>query len=295
VSRESGAIHAGGKPIYAELETRGPCVGGIRWLLEVGAALRGKAARAARRALFLVVRGESVERLKPAWFNTWFSSFVSAIPALGGLRLNPSMLRPSVLLKAALESDGRARAGRAIGQHGETVSDGYQGKFPVNQQRDELIRGFQHHFETLALAKAAETHIPYGFSEAEIQRRVQDLTPTGLGTFCKNRFGKPGFEGTKCEDPSDCAGKKCPQMEVVLTPQSAAVMQMWKTSLDSVAADWERDRPERWQSIWLPWQCLLTVVEDKASRGPLLRVWDQGTALLNQAQHQPGFNVPCPW
>jgi hypothetical protein len=84
-------------------------------------------------------------------------------------------------------------------------------------------------------------------------------------------------------------------MEIVLIPRTAAQMQIWKAVLETAAPSWARDREERWLTIWLPWLCLLTVVEEKVTRGPLLKVWDQGTAMRTQLELQTGYIAPCPW
>lgn len=287
-------MRAGGKPIYADLRTKEFCVQSMVWIRECGKPLREAAPRSASELLFVAIRGDRLTGFNSNWYREWFKEFINSIDELRGLRILPSMLRPSILLKAAIEGDGRVLVGMAVAQHSLNVSEGYQAKHPVRQQRDGKMRGFQHFFESLALVHAASVSVPSGFTAAEISERQEALAPTGLGTFCKDRFGKPGHEGRQCNDLT-CAGDMCPQMEVVLDSRSAAQMQMWKASLESAAPEWERDRPERWEKLWLPWLCLISVVEEKATRGVLLKVWDEGHELRRQAEKHPAFKTPSPW
>lgn len=291
-------LRARGKPIFAELPTRGGCITALQWLIEAMRPLRSAASSSdGEGLLFCAVRAERVEPLDATWYLRWFKNFIKDVPGLSSLPLVPSMLRPSVLLKAALENDGRLMVGAAVAQHGLTVSKGYQDKAPVRHIWDERMRQFQHHLETVGLLGASQIAMPIGQSAEGLESRTAGLQETGLGTFCKNRFGRPGFEGQACRQ-LNCPGtgeQACPQMEIVVTPRTAAQMQIWKGALERAAPDWERDREERWAGLWLPWLCLLTVVEEKATRGQLLKLWDEGTALRTSIEQRPEYTAPCPW
>lgn len=291
-------LKAGGRPIYADLRTRGRCITGMQWLWQHCEPLRRAASGENKKLLFI---SNSGTKFRDGWYRDWFKKLVGSIPKLAGLRITPSMLRPSVLLKAALEHDGSVLFGQALGQHGLnlTASGSYQGKKATRMQWDSHIRGFQNTFESRVLVSANEFATVAGYSAAEVKERISKLDATGLGTFCRNRKGRPGFEGQTCNS-LDCIGTspgedRCPQMEVVVYPTSAAIMQMWKSSLEKAAPDWERDRAERWEAVWLPWLALLTVVAEKASRGPLLRVWQEGAKLRRAAELEPGYEEPCPF
>lgn len=289
---------AGGKPIHADLPTKSPCIAAMQWLWGECAALRASATGESRNLLFITNRGE---KFNAAWFRCAFKRLMNRTPELSGLPISPSMLRPSVLLKAALEHDGRVLTGQAIAQHGLNLSasGAYQGRRPTRELWDEQMRRFQVAFETCALLAAEEVSPVRGYTERERAERVSRLEATGLGTFCRDRFGRPGHEGRRCES-LDCLGGPddetcCPQMEVNLCPDSAALMQIWKAALDQAESDWVRDREERWVKVWMPWQAFITVVQEKASRGPLLRVWTQGKSVRRQLELQNGYAEPCPF
>lgn len=293
-------VRANGKPIYADLPSRGAAIQAMTFLAHANAPIRERANDALKELLFLRIQGDRVLPIEPVWFNEWFKGFINGIPELAGLPLSPSMLRSSVLLRAALETDGRLTTGAAIGQHSPAVSERYQSTAPVRDLRDGLMREFQYHFESVCLINATDIAQVVGYSEGSIQGRREALTPTGLGPFCKDPYGKPGFEGQRCSE-LDCpksfnnARAGCPQLEIYLTPMAAARMQIWKDILEESAAEWSRDRHERWIQLWLPWLCMLIVIEQKCSRGPLLAAWDAGVQARKHLESQPGYEAPCPW
>src|SRR5690606_1584074 len=93
---------------------------------------------------------------------------------------------------------------------------------------------------------------------------------------------------------ADC-WDSCPQMLFVAEPDSVAAVQVWQKSLRASRGDWERDHPERWEAVWLPWLCFTDVVEEKMTRGPLIVAWNAGTTLRQQLETKPGFAPPIPW
>jgi hypothetical protein len=203
------------------------------------------------------------------------------------------MLRPSVLLKAALENDGRLQVGRAIGQHGQAVTRGYQEKLPVRMLRDQHMRRFQRHFETRVLQNAIDVAQSLGISAEEFEQRVNELQSTGLGTFCADPYLRPGSEGQRCRTV-DC-WRECPQLLVVANVDAIALLQIWQASLQEAQGDWERDHPERWGDVWLPWLCLTEVVQKKMSRGLLLLTWRQAETRAAELRSEPNYVPPRPF
>jgi len=84
-------------------------------------------------------------------------------------------------------------------------------------------------------------------------------------------------------------------MLFVAEADSVAAVQIWQKSLRACRGDWERDHPERWEAVWLPWLCFTDVVEEKMARGALIVAWNAGTALRQQLETKPGFVPPLPW
>ena len=284
---------AKGKPIYAELPSDSPAIRAIEWYGKHSARYRAKVDRADSRSLFILQVGERCQLATPHWYTGWFKRFASEIPALHQADVVPSMIRPSVLLKAALENDGRLQVGRAIGQHSQAVTRGYQEKLPIRLLRDQHMRRFQRHFETRVLQNVVDVARNLGISAEEFEQRIAELQATGLGTFCADPYARPGSEGQRCQTV-DC-WRECPQLLVVANVEAIALLQIWQKSLSEARGDWERDHPERWGEVWLPWLCLTEVVQKRMSRGPLLLTWKQAEKRATELMTQSNFVPPRPF
>lgn len=282
---------ARGKPIIVDLPNHSAAVRAMEWLHSVGETLPNGEEDSDR--LFLVRRGDRIQMMTPHWYRDWFKLFVESIPGFERVNLTPNMLRPSVLLYASLSNEGRLSTGIAFAQHGISVAQGYQQKWPTRLIYDENIRRFQNAFETLVMASVADAAEKLGITTQEFEARLGDLRATGLGTFCKDQRGRPGQQQTSCTT-LDC-WNDCPNLLIVAEAEAIAALQLWQTSLRAVQPDWERDRPERWDEVWLPWLCLTNVVEEKMVRGPMIKIWKEAARRAAEISAQPGYTPPLPW
>lgn len=283
---------AKGKPIIVDLLDASPAVRAIEWLLSAGGRLAAAASDDTDR-LFLMRMGGRVQLMTPHWYSNWFKTFAASTPGLDSVRLVPSMIRPSVLMHAALGDDGRLAVGMAIGQHSLVVSQGYQQKWPTRLLYDENIRRFQAAFETLVMSGVEDAASRLGISVAQFKARLSDLRATGLGTFCKDPRGRPGDQGGTCST-LDC-WNDCPNLLIMAEIEAIAALQLWQRSLRAVQPEWERDHPERWDKVWLPWLCLTDVVEEKMVRGPMIKTWKNAQRRADEISAQPGYAPPRPW
>jgi hypothetical protein len=283
---------ARGKPIIVDLPEDSPAITAMRWLADAGAGIAATQ-RVDSDKMFLVRVGGEVRLVTPTIFRDWFTRFAANTEGLEELHLVPSMIRPSVLLKSALEDDGRLRTGLAIAQHGVAVSQGYQQKWPTRLIYDENIRRFGNTFEILVLSAVEDAAAKMGMTTAEFENRLEGLWDTGLGTFCKDRRGRSGQVGSSCKS-LDC-WNDCPHLLLVAEVNAIATLQLWQTSLREVQPEWERDRIERWEAIWLPWLCFADVVEEKMVRGPLLKTWLDAKARAIEMRAKPAYVPPRPW
>lgn len=284
---------AKGKPIIVDLAEDSPAVRAIKWFHSASARVRAYADDDSDR-LFLMRMGGRAQLMTPHWYTSWFKRFTASIPALSALGLTPVMLRPSVLLHASLSNDGRLATGLALGQNGLAVSKGYQIKFPTKLLYDEKIRRFQAAFETLVMSGVEDAAKKLGITEAEFSARLSNMRPTGLGTFCRDQRGRPGQTSAGKCTTLDC-WNDCPHLLIVAEVDSIAALQLWQSSLRSVQPEWERDRPERWDEVWLPWLCLTDVVSEKMARGPQLKIWNEAKKLAAEIASRPNFVPPKPW
>lgn len=284
---------AKGKPIFATLLTRSPAMRAITWVQKATEGVRQFLGVEDADRLFVskISVRDGFQLLTESTFRDEFKKIVSEVPELADLPLTPNMLRPSILLKAALESDGRTALSIAIGQHGRTVNGRYTNKLPVRLLHDTDVRQFMHAMETVVIHKIEEVHEFLGISPEGFERRVDVAMKTGLGTYCADRHGRPGNDGGQCES-IDC-WNDCPQLIVIARPGDVALLQIWQTSLREVEGEWVRDQPERWGEVWLPWLCFVDAVEIKM-RNAFPSVWKEAQALASQIMCSPNFKMMRP-
>lgn len=281
---------ADGKPIITELPNSSAAVRSMAWLKDSSFALRSSTDKDSDRLFIANIKGE-VKVVPSHWYTAFFARLIDSIPELCGLKLSPNMIRPSVLLEASLSNDGRLKTGIALAQHTEGVAQGYQQKWPTRLLYDQNIRRFSLAFETLVLSSIDDAAKKLGLSATEFEGRLSDIKPTGLGTLCAGN-GRRDASGDKCS--IDC-WNDCPNLLLIAEVNAIATLQLWQTALLTAQPDWERDRPERWDEVWLPWLCFTTVVEEKMTRGPLLKVWRAATGRAAEIASSKGYVAPRPW
>lgn len=283
---------ANGKPIIVDISADDSSVKAIEALINTRGAILPKAG-ANQDFLFLQRIEGRVQLMTEHWYTNWFKKLVGSVPSIADIRLVPSMIRPSIILHAALSNDGRLATGMAIGKHSQRVTQGYQQRWATRLLYEQNIAKFVHAFEAFSLARIDDAAAFVGISAEELARRAGLIGPTGLGTFCKDVRGRPGSGSDVCKSV-DC-WDECPHMLIVARLDALIDLQGWQASLREVQGDWERDRPERWAEVWLPWLCLTDVVEMKLTRGPMIKLWNEASRQLSKRRQEPGFALPRPW
>lgn len=282
---------ARGKAIFSDMKSNCMAAKSLLWLTDVRKHPPFKVAVEDNRYLN-VIRGKShLSLMRPELLLAFFKDLILSIPELSDLRITPSMLRPTVLLLAALESDGRVRASVTLGQHGENVNQRYTGRYPVMFMHDSEMTLFNRFYETLALQKVEGAHVILGVDEASFAKRLETIARTGLGTLCGNPNGHPGLEGERCTK-LDCYD--CPQLILIAKAEEIALLRIWQKTLRAVEGDWLRDHPERWEAIWLPWLCFVDAVEARMKIS-YRRVWRDAGLLAEEIIASPNFAPQKPW
>ena len=131
-----------------------------------------------------------------------------------------------------------------------------------------------------------------GINPEQFEARLGNLQATGLGTFCRDARGRSGAENAHCST-IDC-WNDCPNMLIVAEVEAIAALQLWQTALRKAQPEMERDQPERWDRVWLPWLCLTDVVEEKMVRG-MIKIWNSATKRAQEISLQPGYVPAKPW
>ncbi len=283
---------ARGKPIIVDIPTGSHAARAMDWIREASEPMR-RVCDVDSDRLFVLSIGSRVQLMDAQWYTAHFKRFASSIDGLQGLSILPSMIRPSVLLDAALGNDGRLALGQSVGQHNGATSQGYQQKWPTRLLYDENIRRFTNAFETVVLSSIEDAARRLGLSVEAFEARIDELRSSGLGTFCMALLNRIGQSPKGC--PTMGCWDDCPHLLIIAQTDSIALLQLWQQSLRSVQGDWERDHIERWERLWLPWMCLTDVVEEKMVRGPLLKIWLAAQKRAAAISAAPGFVPPRPF
>ncbi|TBE93142.1 hypothetical protein ELG97_15095 [Rhizobium leguminosarum] len=280
---------AKGKPIFLNLEDRSPAVRALRWIKEATKDLRKANQFKGDDQLFVTKgKGETFKVIEEWTYRSAFKQMCEQIQELSDLALTPNMLRPSVLLKACLESDGRTRLSQAMGQHAANVHQGYVNKHPYRFMQDVSVMHFMTQMETVVISRVEDVHQFLGVTAEGFERRIEMVMETGLGTMCADRHGRPGKDGSIC-DSLDC-WDNCPQLIVIARKEDIAILQVWQHSLKHVEGDWVRDQPDRWARVWLPWLTFVNVVEEKMrGSAQFAGVWRDAAVLSAQIMANPKF------
>ncbi|GFE77446.1 hypothetical protein NTCA1_50950 [Novosphingobium sp. TCA1] len=288
---------AKGKPIIADLPSKSLAVEAIEWIASSARFARAAANLNAKSKedldpLFVALIQGEYKLVEPHWYTDWFKRNIASTDELSDLGILPSMIRPSVLLRAALENDGRLQAGAAIGQHTAQVSAGYQNRWPIRLIYDLHIKQFMDSFEALVTRNIEAAATKLGITPEAFAKRVDNLAQTGLGTFCADPNGRPGAESSRCTT-LDC-WNECPHLIIIAEVEAISLLQLWQHSLRSVQGDWERDQPQRWELVYLPWLCLTDVVEEKMRAGPARKIWREAKSLTDRRIADPNYPLPRP-
>jgi len=299
-SQITGATHltgekarARGKPIHAHLDDRSHAVMGITWLLEASSRVRESLEPDDRNLLFVVDERSGPKPVEEYAIRDFLKRIVADIPEIAELGVTPAMLRPTVLLIAALEGDANAHTTASLGQHGLNVGRGYIDHPPTRHMHDESIRGFVDSMQIASFHAEQDVTEWLGYTKADIDAKIDDLMETGLGTFCRDLYGRPGNDGGKCKT-FDC-WNSCPQLVVVARKKDLAFLIIWRASLIEAEAEWILERKERWYALWFPWLEFIKTVERKILLTAMGKIWREATVLATEIMAHPNFKPRRPY
>lgn len=243
---------------------------------------RASATREVRDSLFLMVIKGEVLLADERKMRDWFMSFLKKQPALKGLKILPSMLRPSVLMETQYRSPQGVIVAQVVADHmsATTTDISYTGRVPVRLQYAQSIRTFQNRFQAVVIASINDSAKKLGLSEEEFQRILSDAARTGLGVACLNPFAgiQPGTRaGEQCTNLESCSG--CTMRWVVATVENIADLILFYEHLAASEQAAIASAPDRWEQKWLPWLVFAEIALKKLSQGETARVHAEATVL----------------
>jgi len=211
---------------------------------------------------------------------------------LSKYKLTPSMIRPTVLLKAQLEDPTNAGLIQMMASHeSETTTVGYTNKLPYRVQMEEHLSKFQDSLEAVLLMTSSNKNKE---DDDEAEAQLARAQKTGLGVFCGNR----NIEDNKvdCNEVQDCVCCKQNRMLVVAEADSISDMVIWQKALEEFESKWELEKPDRWAKIWIPWKAFFHVVlNEKMARGKLSKIKKDAIKMADVKMKDKGFVMPEPW
>ncbi|MGO7018619.1 hypothetical protein [Rhizobium leguminosarum] len=275
---------AKGKPIIVELRDNAFVVENMRWLAEELDIARFHATDSIDNLLFLRRAHSKIADATATWLYSWFSEFRNKDAYLCRYPITLNMIRPTILLLHALRNDGNLRIGLAYAQHGENVAGIYQIREATKYLYERKWREYMGNKETLIIHESAAALRLLDISETEKEIRIDQLMKTGLGSYCR----------TGGCDTMHCFA--CPSAALVADAEDMADLQIWNEALKESEGEWVRDRVERWEAEWLPWQCYTEVIAEKMQEGKAFRLlWREATKIAEVRKSQPDFVPPRPY
>ncbi|EIM28032.1 hypothetical protein MicloDRAFT_00046090 [Microvirga lotononidis] len=212
-------------------------------------------------------------------------------PQLSKVPLRPNHIRSSVLLDATLNLEGGIVAARAIGDHeGYGVTEGYTMKWPTRLVYLKMISDFQTRLQIVIIYNIPGAIESLGITPDQAEELYKTAVRTGLGFSCRDpkAGARPGTHaGEICTQIEDCT--RCHMILFQATAENVADIILFRDHLLSHQDEWQAQREERWNQVWLPYLALCFVVMEKIRRSPhatLIRTGEQLAAEWKASGYQ---------
>jgi hypothetical protein len=296
-------MRAGGKLIVDELPVKDHlnevgCVESIQTYQKVSGFMRKFATGEAAKRLFLRI-GQSgdIKNLDNQSWGSWFRFFCERHQELHGLNIQSKMIRPSVLLLATYDKETGLMAATTIADHAQmSTTFTYVSRFPNQIIWAHKIRTFQSLFQAVSIQGIEGAAKRLGIPVTRAERLFSEACRTGLGVTCLDpKAGiQPGSEeGVTCIQIQNCP--TCPNSFVLATRENLKDLILWNHHLEQHRSEWELTRPERWESVWLPWLVFTQVAIEQASRGRTIKEFKAAKDLADNQIAKGQINLPPLW
>jgi hypothetical protein len=296
-------LRAAGKLIVDELPVNDPAhdissVQAIQTYKQISERARTLMLEETRGNLFLCAdRVTPVRPLTGVVLTQEFKRFCKRHPQLRGLGILPAMLRPSVLLRTATDPEGGIIAAAAVGDHNFlSTTVGYVSRMPSRVIWEQRIREFQTLFQAVSIYSIRDAAKKLGMTSEKVENLFNKARRTGLGSMCLNPTEgmQPGsISGQTCTQLQSCP--TCQNVIIIATVENLKELVIWNHHLEHNRHDWESNRPERWEQVWLPWLVFTNVAIEQASRGRTAGAFKKAKTLAASAIAEGKVNLPPLW
>lgn len=240
--------------------------------------------------LFLSTRNGKIIGLTEFEARKEFVTFRDAYRELDGLKILPSSIRPSYLLKIQHDdAKGRTEVAQGAADHiSMTTTNTYTLRAPTKLMYAQKIREFQELFQTVIVSSIDGAAEKLGLSKEEAARLFSEATRSGLGIACLN--SKAGIQpGTRTGE--DCQSfHACPNCEMrylVGTIENIADLILFNEHLKANEEIALQFGSLSFEKRWLPWLVLSTIALAKFAQGETASAFVQAQILA--ARRRPSY------
>lgn len=204
--------------------------------------------------------------------RAWFIKFLGRHDKLRGLRIRPSMLRPSFLMCIQHFNGDNMIAAQVMGDHASinTTAISYTLRTPTKLTYNLLIQEFQQRYQSAIITSIDGAGIKLGLSEEEMRRILSDAARTGLDVACLNPMSgiQPGTK-TGCE-----------MSWVVATRENIVDLILFNEYLRRVQTEAASENPDVWETRWLPLLVFSDIALTKLNQGETAAMFAESKALV---------------
>lgn len=295
-------MRAQGKLIVNEFPIKDPihdvgCVDALQIYKKMSEPLRKLAKGKVADSLFLVVSWTgSVKSITGTRWTRMFQSFRTRHVELRSLNIQAKMIRPSVLMQAAYDKETGILAASAIGDHASLdLTNNYIARYPLKIKWARMIREFQALFQTISIQNIKGAAEKLKIPRTQARKLLSEAYRTGLGVVVLNPDAGAQLSRKKSEIYTQIQNFSSENLLVIGTIENLMDLILWHHHLEQARPNWEMDRPERWESVWLPWLVFSEVVIEKASRGRTVKEFKEAKKLAEEKILKSCVNLPPLW
>ncbi|TCA57162.1 hypothetical protein [Rhizobium leguminosarum] len=283
---------ARGRPIIYYFEQKSDEVRALDAAKKWGKYLRDIAPPAYKNFMFLQKVGARIEPLHQHALLSFFHAQRKSIDSLENVPLTPRMWRPTLTLLCAIDSGGKLATALAMAQHTEGVSGHYYDRFPLRLMHELRLRHFKELLEAAVVHSVPGAAAYISLDPKLLEKRLSEAIDVGIGIACADPYARSDDKRSMCNS-LDCF--RCKQMMIAIDAESLSWLIIWKSSLEHAEGDWIRDHPDRWEHEFLPFICLVEVVEELMSSAMFLPIWHEAEDIAGERLCDPDFHPYQPW
>jgi hypothetical protein len=212
------------------------------------------ARRSDRDKLLLLKSMDSVRSLSNGTLRGAWSRFRKRHPILSGLPIRLDQIRPTMLLKCALETNGNIFSVRELGQHKSMkTTERYIGSLIVTALGNAKVRRIQDYIFVAATRGDPELSDRLGLNKAHADLLLREARRMGFSLSAE----------VVEKRSSGNVSEQLTYRFVIADARSVAEMSAFRRHILASQARLIREAPQRWQKVWAPFAAFLGIAIDR--------------------------------